>query len=104
VALVTHAKFRANWCKYSTDKGERTNHLTNSIEHICSEHNSHIDNQEIAHVLQNPKYYHRGYKNPQFVPIMSQMNPVHILSLHFNILLSSRSRSFKWNFTFRFSN
>jgi hypothetical protein len=47
--------------------------------------------QEMVHALRNPKVYHRVHKIPLLVTIMSQMNPIHILTfylfkIHFNII------------------
>jgi len=48
------------------------------------------------------------HKNPSFDPILSQMNPVHILTscflkIHFNIILPSTPSSTKWPYSFTFS-
>ena len=36
--------------------------------------------QEIPHILQNLEVCYHVYKSPQFVLILSQMNPVHSIS------------------------
>jgi len=55
-----------------------------------------------------PKVHYRVHKSWPLVPVLSQVNPVHILipyflQIHFNIILVSTLRSPKWYITFRFS-
>jgi hypothetical protein len=56
--------------------------------------------------LWNPKVYSRVYKSPPPVPILSQFNPVHVLSsflnTHFNIIFPSTRKSFTWSLYLRF--
>jgi hypothetical protein len=53
--------------------------------------------QEIPNILQNLKFHSRVHKNPPLVPILSQINPVHITTsylfkINFNIILQCLSR------------
>jgi hypothetical protein len=49
------------------------------------------------------------HKHQPLIPILSQMNPIHILPpylfmIHFKIVILSTPRSSKWSLLFRFSN
>jgi hypothetical protein len=63
------------------------------------EANSSSASQEIRGILWNPKIYYRIRKCQPPVPVLRQINPVHILStflnIHFNIILPSTVRSFR---------
>jgi hypothetical protein len=48
-----------------------------SMEHSPWEPNRFSANQEIPHILWNPKILYRIYKCPAPVPILSQLDPVH---------------------------
>jgi len=62
-------------------------------------------NQEIPHILCNPKY-HDTHKRPPPDPILSEINPLHVspspfLKIHFNTVLPSAPRSSMWSLSLR---
>jgi hypothetical protein len=57
--------------------------LTNFMGHILSwQANSFIASPEIPSILWNPKVHYRFHNSQSLVPVLSQMNPVHVFSLH----------------------
>ena len=77
--------------------------LTYSMEQSLSwEANQFSASQEIPCILWNPKVHHRIQMSPSPVLILSQLNPVHVLTSHFlnipfNIILPSMPGSSKWS-------
>jgi hypothetical protein len=73
----------------------RHTNLTNSTEQSPFwEANSSLAGQEIPRILWNPKFNYRVHKRPPPVPILGQINPIHVspshlLKTHFNIILPS---------------
>jgi hypothetical protein len=71
------------------------------------EHSPSSRSTEIPRILWNSKVHFRIHRCPPPVPILSQIYPVHatttkVLKKHFNIILPSTPRSFKWPLSLRF--
>jgi hypothetical protein len=59
--------------------------------------------QEIPRILRKSKVHYRIHNSSPYVPITIQVNPLHaLLKITFNIILISRSRSFKGSLSLRF--
>jgi hypothetical protein len=74
------------------------NWLSNSKEQSpACETNSFSASQEIPHIFWNPEVHCRIHQSPPHVPILSQINPVHVsnhsVKIGFNIVLSPTRRS-----------
>jgi hypothetical protein len=82
---------------------------SNSIEQSPSwEANSSSASTGIPRMLWNAKVHCRLHNNPLLVPILNQINSLHIipsyfLKIHFNIILPFTHRSSKWCLSFWFS-
>jgi len=72
-----------------------------------SEANRFSASQEMHRILWKPKVHYRVHTCPTSVPILIQINPVHVSTSHFlkshlNITLPSTPGSFKWINSLRF--
>ena len=74
--------------------------LTPGSRVVLEELTAFAANQEIPHILWNPKIYYRTHKRSQTVPILSQIHAV--LKIHLNIILPSTSLSPQWSLSLRF--
>lgn len=69
---------------------------------------SSLISREIFRVLQIPKFCYRVYKNSSLLPILSQLNPVHVSPSYlfynrFNIIIQPTPWSSKWYLYFELS-
>ena len=99
----------------SEQPGDRS--MTYSITYVLTysmvrspswEANWFAASQEIPRISRNPKVHYRTHKCPPLVPIMSQLDPVHIptshfLKIHLNIILPSAPGCPQWSLSLRAS-
>ena len=77
--------------------------LTYSLQQSTSwEANRSTANQELPRILWNPHVHYRSHKYPTPVPILSQFDPVHAPTFHFNITVPSTPGSPKFSLSLRF--
>jgi hypothetical protein len=85
-----------------------TNQLTNSIQKSSSwEASSSLAIQEIAHFLWNLKVHYYINEGVPLIPVLSQMNQIHVHPHYLRsslIIFSPRPMSSKWPLSFRFTN
>jgi hypothetical protein len=92
-----------NLCNYRYDVYILTYSLTHTMEQSpYSEANRFSASQEISRILWNPKDHYRIHNFPPPVPILSQIDLVHIptiqfLNIYFNIILLSTPGTPKWS-------
>jgi hypothetical protein len=98
------SSIRVRWTTLKSDfMGDAL--VTNSIELRPSwEPAGRSAIQEFPNILGNPKIHYHVHKNPPLVPILRQINPVHITptyfsEIHFNIILPPASRLSKMFFS-----
>jgi hypothetical protein len=68
------------------------NILLGKLVCLSKEANRFAASQEIRRILWNPKVHYRVQKCPLPVPILSQLDPVHITTSHSILILSSHLR------------
>ena len=102
---------RVNVCGVTTTTSRTTTlvHLyttvTKPVDKVL-EKLSFSDGQEIPYTLRNPKVHYRIHNSPPFVPILIQINPVHLLptyffNIPFNIIFLPTPRISQWSLSLR---
>ena len=86
--------------------------VINSLSHSKEQSPSWVANrfaasQEIPRISRNPKVHYRTHKCPPPVPVLSQLDSVHIptshfLKIHLNIIFPSMFGSPQWSLSLRF--
>jgi hypothetical protein len=88
---AANGMFRRDGCIYRPE-------LTPWTRALLEEANSRLESSEIfLFFLCNPKVRYRVHKSQPLVPVLSQSNPIHILSsyiikIHINVIVPSTTR------------
>ena len=100
----------SNYWQVSKDAGRIITYLFTYLLHgaesFLRSYQVFSQSRNYPHLI-NTKVHHRSHKCPPSVPILSQIDLVHIttshfLKIHLNIIPSSMARSPKWSVSFRF--
>ena len=101
---------RCHWVRTTNvnTTNKQTNYLTSCMEPSPSWKANRFSSTEIPRISWNPEVHYRIHKRLSPVPILNQINPIHVLSSHFlkirlNIIVQSTSGSSKWSPTLRYS-